>query len=157
MAISVLSAAKHMGGFSRWTLTHLELQKLLYLSHMMYLGTYKKPLVKGSFEAWAYGPVHPVLYHKAKIFGSDPVEDIIFYDCPDIEIGKKTKIMDRMVDKLGQSGARLIAITHWQKGAWAKNYRPDTRHCIIPNSDILEEYRARARFAETNGTSSTNK
>ena len=89
MAISVLSAAKHMGQFSAWTLTHLELQKLLYLSHMIYLGSHGKPLISGSFEAWAYGPVHPDLYHKAKIFGSDPVENIIFHDCPDVKGARK--------------------------------------------------------------------
>ena len=51
--------------------------------------------------------------------------------------------MDRMVKKFGRAGAQLVAITHWQKGAWAKHYRPEVRHCIIPNSDILKEYRAR--------------
>ncbi len=67
MAISVLDAANHLCEKSEWTLTQLELQKLLYLSHMIHLGFYKSPLVYGDFEAWEFGPVHPELYKIVRI------------------------------------------------------------------------------------------
>mgnify|MGYP006283548483 CR=1 FL=1 len=77
MTVSVLSAAKRLAARSGWTLSNLELQKILYLAHMVHLGrTDGAPLVHGLFEAWDYGPVHPDLYHRVKIFGSSPVKNI---------------------------------------------------------------------------------
>jgi Protein of unknown function (DUF4065) len=37
----------------------LELQKLLYFAHAIFLIETGDPLVYGCFEAWQYGPVHP--------------------------------------------------------------------------------------------------
>ena len=41
------------------------------------------------------------------------------------------------------SGSRLIAITHWEGGAWFNNYDPEYSSKIIPNEDVLEEYNKR--------------
>ena len=83
MSISVSAAAKRLCERSGWSLTNLKLQKLLYISHMFHLGKTGEPLVNGHFEAWDYGPVSPFLYHKVKVFGSSPVENI-FHSTPDI-------------------------------------------------------------------------
>ena len=142
MAISVLSAAKRLGSRSGWSLSNLEMQKILYLAHMFYLGRMGRPLVVGNFEAWDYGPVHPDLYHRAKIFGSDHVQDIF----PNISAppkGPERSIIDEAFDNLGNLGpGRLVNATHQPGGAWDRNYIPGARHIVIPNQDILEEYRA---------------
>jgi len=142
MTVPVLSAARRLASRSGWTLSNLELQKLLYLAHMFYLGrTHGDPLVPGRFEAWDYGPVHPDLYHKAKIFGSDPVEDI-FHANAELPPGPERDILDEAYDSLGHAGpGQLVNATHRPGGAWDKNYLPGVRHCIIPNDDILAEYR----------------
>ena len=57
---------------SNWTLTNLELQRMLYISNMLYLGKYNKPLVKGSFQARIYGPVHVQLYERVRQYGLSP-------------------------------------------------------------------------------------
>jgi len=44
MAVHVLDAANHLCKRSGWTLTQIELQKLLYIAHMIHLGTYPSPL-----------------------------------------------------------------------------------------------------------------
>jgi uncharacterized phage-associated protein len=140
MAISVLAAAKWLGQKSNWSLSNLELQKLIYLAHMFFLGRTGKPLVSGVFEAWDYGPVHPTLYHVVKMFGARPVENI-FGTVPDLEDGEEKSILGEAYDVLGGVGAsRLVAATHRKDGAWDKNYIPGQRHCIILNSDILHEY-----------------
>lgn len=142
MAISVLSAAKRLGSQSGWTLSNLEMQKILYLAHMFHLGrTGGKPLVIGNFEAWDYGPVHPDLYHHAKIFGSDPVKNIFSgVDLP--PKGPERDIIDEAFANLGSLGpGRLVNATHQPGGAWDQNYIPGARHIVIPNSDILAEYR----------------
>lgn len=142
MAVSVLSAAKHVARRSDWSLSNLELQKILYLAHMFYLGrTGGQPLIAGNFEAWDYGPVHPDLYRRARIFGSEDVQNI-FQESPDVPDGTpEGEILNEAYDSLGKAGpGRLVNATHRKNGAWEKAYIPGLRHCVIPNADILREY-----------------
>ena len=141
MAVLAISVAKHMGQKSSWSLTNLEMQKILYLAHMFHLGKHEKPLVIGHFEAWDYGPVHPDLYHVIKIFGIDPVENI-FRRNADLPEGTEQQMTD-MIMAQGLSATRLVGITHWQKGAWYKNYKPKQRGNVISDKDILSEYQER--------------
>lgn len=142
MTVPVLSAAKRLASRSGWTLSNLELQKILYLAHMFYLGRHDgEPLVPGYFEAWDYGPVHPDLYHRVKVFGADPVQNV-FHENADLEPGPERDILDEAYDKLGSVGpGGLVNATHRRGGAWDVNYTPGVRHCLIPNRDILREYR----------------
>ena len=141
MTVSVLSAAKRLGAESRWTLSNLELQKLIYIAHMFHMGENNgQPLVSGQFEAWDYGPVHPELYRAAKVFGSDPVQNI-FHSVPDIGDGSEKIILDKAYSVLGKAGpGKLVSATHRKDGAWERNYVPGMRHCLIPNADIAAEY-----------------
>lgn len=141
MTISVLSAARLLGLKSGWTLSNLELQKIIYLAHMFYLGRAGQPLVAGNFEAWDYGPIHPSLYHRAKVFGSDPVGNV-FHDAPNVPEGAARSILEEAYEKLGSAGpGRLVKATHRPNGAWAINYIPGVRGRVISNHDILAEYR----------------
>ncbi len=54
-------------------LSNLKLQKLLYLAHGYLLAQHGRPLVKGGFEAWAYGPVSRTAYHAFKQFDDMPI------------------------------------------------------------------------------------
>ena len=142
MPVSVFSAAKRLAAKSGWKLSNLQLQKIIYLAHMVYLGRNEgEPLISGYFEAWDYGPVHPDLYHRAKIFGSSPVQNI-FQSDPDLEDSPERRMLDLAFDKLAGVGAtRLVGATHRSDGAWEINYQPGQRGCIIPNEDILKEYK----------------
>jgi uncharacterized phage-associated protein len=143
MTVSVLSAARYVAHRSGWTLSNLELQKILYLAHMFYLGrTNGSPLVSGNFEAWDYGPVHPDLYHRAKMFGSKPVQDIFSSNEEPKPDTPEYAILEEAYVGLGSAGpGRLVNATHRKGGAWEAAYVPGQRHCIIPNDDILREYR----------------
>lgn len=57
----------------RTPITNLVLQKLLYFVHGLYLVETRNPLVSGYFEAWTYGPVHPVAYQAFKLAKSRPI------------------------------------------------------------------------------------
>jgi uncharacterized phage-associated protein len=51
-------------------ISHLALQKILYFTHGKFLLESGEPLVSGTFEAWPYGPVHPLIYSSFKEHGS---------------------------------------------------------------------------------------
>ena len=55
--------------------SHLALQKLVYLCHVWSLIELGEPLVRQSFEAWEHGPLLQYLYREFKGFGSGPVRD----------------------------------------------------------------------------------
>jgi len=55
-------------------LTNLALQKLLYFVHAIHLVKTRQPLVSGYFEAWQYGPVHPIVYRSFQDSRDQPIK-----------------------------------------------------------------------------------
>lgn len=108
---------------------------------MVHLGRFGTPLIDESFEAWDYGPVVPLLYHKMKIFGADPVGDR-FYNATSLA-PETDAVLVEVCEKLkNYSGGQLVANTHNPRGAWAANYAPRSNKAIS-NDDIIKEYRTR--------------
>lgn len=143
MPVTAISAAKRLCSQSNWTLTNLKLQKLLYIAHMIHLGEHGRPLIDASFEAWDYGPVVPELYRRVKVFGSDSIGNV-FRLIPDTPEGTERTTLDDTLRNLGsESAGKLVAITHWEDGAWADHYAPGRRGIVIPNVDIANEFRRR--------------
>ena len=149
MSVSVLSAAKYIGELSDWSKTNLELQKILYIAHMIHLGEKDVPLIKESFEAWVFGPVVPELYHRAKVFGSEPVQNI-FKDAPSLEKeSPEAKTLSSIyVWARDFSASKLFAIAHWSEGAWMKRYSRATPNKVIQDEDILNEFNKRVKRAK---------
>ena len=143
MATTALQAGKRICEAGEWKFSNLSVQKILYIAHMFHLAQDRGPLIQEHFEAWDYGPVVPELYHKAKTFGSGPVKNV-FHSIPDMEPGEEADILVDAVEGLGSARpGKLIAITHWKKGAWAEYYTPGLRGIIIPNEAIKAEYERR--------------
>lgn len=145
MAVSALSAAKELARLSNWSLTNLQLQKILYLAHMVYMYQNEgAPLIVEGFQAWDYGPVQPSVYHRAKIYGAAPVGSI-FLDVSNIDgDSKEAAILKQAYSELsGLTGGQLVHATHKKGGAWDKNYEPGRRNHPIPNDQILEEYKSK--------------
>lgn len=146
MALDSLIAAKFLCKSSEWTISHLQLQKMLYIIHMVFLGDEGRKLVNDNFEAWNLGPVLPNVYHRFKIFSSDNIYNAysIADISEDIKDKKEQKKLEEGVVALKKaSAAQLVNVTHWENGAWAKNYKDGERGIVIPNEDIAEEYQER--------------
>ena len=140
--VNVLSAARQLVERSGRTLTNLQLHKILYLAQMYHLGERKTRLINGDFEAWDYGPVLPVLYSQAKIFGGGPVLRV--FGAGEIFDPERGKWLEDAYDQLGKlSAGRLVSITHMKDGAWATYYRPNMHGIKIPDEAIIDEYRLR--------------
>lgn len=141
MAISIFDAAKRLCIKSGWSLTNLQLQKLIYIAHMFHLGEHGMPLIKECFEAWDYGPVQPDLYHHVKVYGASPVKSMFHLGNEIPEEGTEMQILDKVYDQLSSKSASwLVAVTHWENGAWAKHYKSESYGNIIHNEDVLHEY-----------------
>jgi hypothetical protein len=78
-----------------------------------------------------------------KAFGGGPIR--YMFSGGNIGDGERAKFLEDAYAQLSQRTAgQLVNITHWSGGAWAKNYRPGAKGIVIPDADIIEEYKARA-------------
>ena len=141
--MSALDAAMTLAVASGWSLTNLEMQKLLYLSQMTHMGENNgEPIFSEDFQAWKLGPVIPELHNRARLFGSSKVTNL--FHKTELAHGSKRDTVVTVYNDLKSVGAwKLVAITHWENGAWAKNYRAGASFIPIPKEDILDEYRKR--------------
>lgn len=149
MAVPALSAAKTVCELLDWGVSNLALQKILYLAHQFHLGRTGTPLIEETFEAWDYGPVVPVVYQRARGFGSGPVRNVFHWIDPVAPGSSEYAALKEVAEWARDVPARrLVSITHWKEGAWNKFYRPGVRGVKIPNDSVLEEYKARVRAKE---------
>jgi uncharacterized phage-associated protein len=142
MSITPLQAAYELCKLSKWTLSNLRIQKILYLAHMVYLGQHKEPLINENetFEASMFGPILPKLFNQMKIFGSNPIHKYFFTLIESIQDKKESLALKNAWENLkNKKGDELIALTHRDNGAWAKVY-DTTMNKTITNQSILEEY-----------------
>lgn len=141
MSVSSVRAAYKVCELSEWRVTNLQVQKILYLAHMAYLGKENVPLIEEDFEASMFGPVLPKLYGKLKIFGSSPIPSYFFSVDKNIHSVKEERcLVDAWEHLRNKKNWELVGLTHRMNGAWAKVYNPNYNN-TIPPSLILEEYR----------------
>lgn len=151
MTIDVLQAAKYLAERSEWKLTRLEIQKMIYLAHMVLLGEKGISLVDGDFQAWNYGPVHPELYYfTKKVTSLVPPESLFgFVQNPnEADHADEIEVLRKVSDRFPPGSARdLIDITHWEGGAWAKCYTGEWEltRAVIPTKEIEREHAARLK------------
>lgn len=110
------------------SISNLKLQKLLFLCHAFYLVETGKPLVRGSFEAWQYGPVHRETYEAFKNFGANAItEEATKFDPVTgtrhaLSVPSDQTALDvigRVVQFYGaKSPAELVELTHAKNGPW---------------------------------------
>jgi uncharacterized phage-associated protein len=108
--------------------THIDLQKLLYFAHGLYLIQFRKGLVTGYFEAWQHGPVHPTVYQSFKRAGERPIT--FRAERTNVVTGERSSIplpdsplvrdhLDRVAVSYGQlTTSQLIRISHAADAPW---------------------------------------
>jgi uncharacterized phage-associated protein len=109
-------------------ISNLALQKLLYFAHGLHLVETKNPLVTGFFEAWQYGPVHPIAYRAFKNAGANPIlfrasirdpftqAVIPLPECTDCDIKTHVGRIVRMY--AGLTPGRLVEVSHAKRAPW---------------------------------------
>ena len=152
MAARLDSVAKRVCDAGDWSVTNLQLQKMMYLAQMLFMGTHEgERLFDGVFEAWDYGPVEPTLYHKVKGYGASPISDNVFGNALNFAANspRLAFLTEELPGLLEFTPRELVEITHWDGGAWAKYYEPEVRHIRIPDAAICDEYVARTSETTT--------
>ncbi|WP_132883897.1 type VI toxin-antitoxin system SocA family antitoxin [Sphingomonas molluscorum] len=108
---------------------NVSLQKLLYFAHAAYLAHHRRPLIRGAFEAWEYGPVCRPIYDALKAYGRDEVTAPIkrrdpytgvVSDLPPLEDDLAVRHLENVMRALGGlSPSQLISLSHVPGGAWS--------------------------------------
>jgi uncharacterized phage-associated protein len=147
--VGMFDLSKTVCQMSGWNLTHLKLQKVLYILQMYHLGRHDSPLFFGSFEAWDYGPVEPNLYQKLSGFGNSPLPGWAFLEHKIIATNHEDfEFINEILDVvLRRHVSFLVAFTHDELGAWSRIYEKGKMHTPITNEDIRAEYERRFREA----------
>ena len=106
-------------------MTHLKLQKLLYILYARHIYKTGEALFSDRFQAWKYGPVLTEIYDIFKREGPDPLTALR----PDpngeifivVEDGKFGECFNEVWDKFANvSAADLVSLTHEPDSAWRK-------------------------------------
>lgn len=105
-------------------LNPMKLQKLIYFAHGWYLAVRKKPLISEQIEAWDYGPVIPVVYHKFKKYGNTPITEKYHIEDDTIIIDHDTIIfLDNIYNTYKKFNAlQLSTISHAEGTPWEDLY-----------------------------------
>jgi uncharacterized phage-associated protein len=139
---------------ARRPIRQIALQKLLYFSHGLYLVRTKEPLVKGYFEAWRYGPVHPAIYRAFRCFGREPITRLAessdlrtgeMRSLPELqEVGACDVIDATLRSYEGFTDGQLVDLSHASGGPWDIVKRRSERENLvglrIPNNIIRQEF-----------------
>ena len=130
--------------------TPLQVNKLVYFCHGWMLGLHKKPLIREYVEAWAYGPVVPIVYRALKNFGGEPISDPIA-GVPEADFDEfEDDLVKQVCEKYGRlSGIRLSALTHAPGTPWEQVWKPQSRNLVIPNELIQRHYAEKAEAARS--------
>jgi uncharacterized phage-associated protein len=135
--------------------TNLALQKLIYFAHGIFLINSKRPLVTGYFEAWQFGPVHPVVYGAFHTFGSEPISvratarDMLTGSpkpIPEPSDPEVRRLVQQVLGSYGKmSPGRLVDISHAKNSPWefvVDKARTSIAFGLrIPDNVIVERFR----------------
>lgn len=135
--------------------TNLALQKLLYFAHGFFLNETRQPLVKGYFEAWQFGPVHPTAYQAFKRAGADPIafrahgQDPMTGMPTTIALPEASAVrllVQQVLNSYGKlSAGRLVDLSHAKNSPWhfvVDKARTEVAFGLrIPDSVILDRFK----------------
>lgn len=132
-------------------LTHMKLQKLVYLAHGWSLGAFDAPLIEDDVEAWDFGPVIRRLYDALRRFGRSFVtkrihwgDDTPFrFDDREEAVAELTPneraVVDLVWEKYGNYPAfQLSALTHQDGTPWTQTFQAG-RNGVI-NNDLIKDH-----------------
>jgi uncharacterized phage-associated protein len=133
-------------------LTHMQVQKLVYLAHGWNLGAHHEAMIEDPIEAWKFGPVIRRLYDALSHVGSGPIlnlinwgDDTAFWGDDDGEAYEELThseddIINLVWDNYGSYPAfKLSALTHQPDTPWSNTFEAGSNR-VIPNRLIEQHF-----------------
>lgn len=122
--------------------SHLALQKLVYISFGVYTVRTGEYLFENIIEAWPYGPVIPDLYHRLKVYGSSTLSRDEFKkgEIEELKEEEKKSINEVLAVYGGRRASDLILHTHLSGSAWDTTYQNVEQANEIPKERIKDWY-----------------
>lgn len=129
-------------------LTHMQIQKLVYLAHEEWLKEKNTPFLSENPQVWQFGPVFADLYHQLKHYKKalikEPIQVFDFIPKVDDQ-DVKQKIASVWEKYKGKSGVYLSDLTHMPGTPWrniAKKYNFSVPYGLeITPKDIISAVR----------------
>ena len=142
------------------SLNPMKLQKLIYFAHGWYLALTGKPLIEERIEAWKYGPVVSLIYHKFKSKGCKPIQKFAEIYSPidfdddfssvegEIPIVKNDPTVEGLLDKIWEVYGKYTAIqlsnaTHEPGTPWRQTWEAlgnNRTAACIPDTLIKDHF-----------------
>ncbi|MBV4514936.1 Panacea domain-containing protein [Pseudomonas kurunegalensis] len=145
-AIAVAQAFLDLAKKERRSLTHMQLQKLVFFAHGIHLAAYDgEPLIDDDIRAWDFGPVIPSLYERLRKFGRGEVDPVISArDRDRLDPGSSEMQAIRSVWEAYKdySAWELSSITHRPGSPWSKVW-DRSKYGDIPDRIIRDYYEGR--------------
>ncbi len=152
-----LAIANYFIQKSNYTITPLQLIKIVYISYGYTLAILDKKLFSEEIEAWQFGPVVPSIYHTFKHYKKEAVsalsteitfddnfhfiEQIFTMDKEDENYEVTIKILDKVWDSYKQySGYELIDLTHKNNTPWSQVFKHNQHHIKLEDKEIKKYY-----------------
>ncbi|MCK1158314.1 DUF4065 domain-containing protein [Streptococcus uberis] len=152
LEISAIDVAKFF--LAMRPISHLKLQKLVYLAYKEYLLKHQEQLFKEEIVAYQYGPVIEEVYQKFKSHGSNTItiDDTTQYILKDVHLPqalgrmllskdaeKIVPVLLKVIKQYGSlSASKLVELTHRKGGPWETVYKPYS-NCSITDDVILDK------------------
>lgn len=149
-ALSVANAILNKAQAENKTLTNMQVQKLVFFAHAIYLAAYSSPLITQEVKAWPFGPVIPPLYNRLKKYGNGAITETLLApkeDAPLREDRKALNAINAAWRAYGDfSGSKMSAITHAVDSPWDIIWnKEDKKFEPIPNELIATYYRPKIK------------
>ena len=132
-------------------ITHMKLQKLVYMTHGYWLQSHDDPAVDQNPEVWTYGPVFSRLYRELRDTRNAPIRNPVLGDFDEhprlVDDNQIRDTIERVWNKYGaMSAAKLSDLTHKEGSPWHMlavryNFRVP-RGLEIPVEMVRNYYRA---------------
>jgi len=119
------------------SISHRELQKILYFSQGFYIAKYDEALFESNMDAWKYGPVNGIIWERFKIFGNQSLTVSNDASTKTLSVEKKEFLTYIMALFLILGETLLIGMSHTDY-PWEKNYITNINQRIEKNE--IKEY-----------------
>lgn len=141
MSYSVIELSNYIIQYcikNNFPISNLKLQKILYFIQAEFLVTKNEPCFDEDIEAWDFGPVVPIIYHKYKIFGSANFPYNINCKNNIIITNEDIELINNIIDATAiYSSPQLVSITQ-QQSPWINAYSTIINNHIISKESIKD-------------------